>query len=341
MNVAMPSGLPAANRPGDRRGGLTLVELLVVIAIMTVLIGLLVPTVQGVRETARQRLCQGNLQMIAQGVAKHDDSLGYVPGWNNRDPGSGAIVGWGVALLPYIEQTPAYDAFRASGTAALATAQIATFLCPTALPADIDAVPAQTSYAGSVGLGTVGLPWAGVMGDTTRVSSRIRLADIDDNTKGGDGTAWTILMAEKCGATIGRQAVWTGTLSLVSSGSFLLSNGSTWMPTIQTVLQGQPDAAGRTRPVFGMNYGGLNTNMVNTDGNLPINGRNWPHTVPSSLHRGGAMAVFCDGRTRLLADRIDTGVYAQIITASHNRAGSLFGWTPKYPLSDADLRDLK
>jgi hypothetical protein len=53
------------------------------------------------------------------------------------------------------------------------------------------------------------------------------------------------------------------------------------------------------------------------------------------------MVAFCDGRTQFLRNIVDAGVYAQLVTASHSRAGNVFGWTAKYPLSDADLRELK
>jgi prepilin-type N-terminal cleavage/methylation domain-containing protein/prepilin-type processing-associated H-X9-DG protein len=337
MENAVVSEVGASPAVAGQRGGFTLVELLVVIAIMAILMALLVPAVQGVREMARQRICRGNLQMLANGVARYEDSLGYVPGWRNADSSTFGPVCWPIALLPYIEQTPVYDAFQSGGVPAVATAQIGSFLCPAAFPQDIAATPAQTSYAGNVGLGTVGQVWTGMMNDTTVGTNRIRLSDIDV----ADGTAWTLLLAEKCGPTIVAQAVWTGTARLAVSGSFLSANGSTWIPAISTVLAGQPDAAGRTRPVFGLVYGGLNLDTNNTNGNLPINGPNRPHTVPSSAHNGGAMVAFCDGRTQFLRNIVDAGVYAQLVTASHSRAGNVFGWTAKYPLSDADLRELK
>jgi prepilin-type N-terminal cleavage/methylation domain-containing protein/prepilin-type processing-associated H-X9-DG protein len=333
MENAVVSEVGASPAVAGQRGGFTLVELLVVIAIMAILMALLVPAVQGVREMARQRICRGNLQMLANGVARYEDSLGYVPGWRNADSSTFGPVCWPIALLPYIEQTPVYDAFQSGGVPAVATAQIGSFLCPTGFPPDITATPAQTSYAGNVGLGTSGGVWTGVMNDTRDGANRIRLKDIED----ADGTTWTLLLAEKCGPTIGPQAVWTGTLP-TGPVSYVYYGGTN---TIQTVLAPQPDAAGRTRPVFGLVYGGLNLDTNNTNGNLPINGPNRPHTVPSSAHNGGAMVAFCDGRTQFLRNIVDAGVYAQLVTASHSRAGNLFGWTAKYPLSDADLRELK
>ena len=112
--------------PDRPRGGFTLIELLVVIAIIAVLIALLLPAVQAAREAARRLQCSNNLKQIALGL----HSLPRLPqrisppgaglGMGNlavaNQPGALArrVVGWGTAILPYVDQAPLYNSINQS-----------------------------------------------------------------------------------------------------------------------------------------------------------------------------------------------------------------------------------
>ena len=92
----------------DTRKGFTLIELLVVIAIIAVLVGLLVPAVQKVREAANRMSCSNNLKQLGLATANHDATKGYFPGLADGAPNGlfNASYAFGVLanLLPYVEQ---------------------------------------------------------------------------------------------------------------------------------------------------------------------------------------------------------------------------------------------
>jgi len=103
------------------RRGFTLIELLVVIAIIAILIGMLLPAVQKVREAANRAKCQNNLKQM--GIAIHN----YAGAYNNRLPGgmNGGLIGnptypgnpFHFALLPYVEMDNVYNNIAYSGAA--------------------------------------------------------------------------------------------------------------------------------------------------------------------------------------------------------------------------------
>src|SRR2546430_1543807 len=96
-------------QPRRRRSAFTLIELLVVIAIIAILIGLLVPAVQKVREAAARTQCQNNMKQLGLALHAHHDVFKSFPPAETTTPRTHS---WAPFILPYIEQTAVFRQYR-------------------------------------------------------------------------------------------------------------------------------------------------------------------------------------------------------------------------------------
>jgi len=138
----------------SRHRGFTLIELLVVIAIIAILIALLLPAVQQAREAARRTQCRNNLKQIGLAMHNYLDSHQAFPSLRHTGTSPAGIHnGWGVKILPYLDQGPIYTQFDLnkpwyqgpldtppSSNLTLSQTRLAAYLCPSAL--DRSAFPA-------------------------------------------------------------------------------------------------------------------------------------------------------------------------------------------------------
>jgi prepilin-type N-terminal cleavage/methylation domain-containing protein/prepilin-type processing-associated H-X9-DG protein len=200
------------------RRAFTLIELLVVIAIIAVLIGLLLPAVQKVREAAARIQCQNNLKQLALAAHQYHDARGAFPnGVHPVETIGGRYVNgtcWEVELLPYFEQENLknrwdYTDFRnnvAGGRNATTAQVLKVLLCPSDPLPDpvwfVDLNPQYPQYAyarGFYGLSSYGgnagkrsYPISKVTRDGIFFQdSRIRMADVTD------GASNTFLFGER------------------------------------------------------------------------------------------------------------------------------------------------
>ncbi len=156
-----------------RRSGFTLIELLVVIAIIAVLIALLLPAVQAAREAARRAQCTNNLKQIGLAVHNYVSQNNCLPLQTmfptNEAVSWGWSYGWGLAILPNLEQTTMFNAFNfatglfgnsstpsvySTGNTTVAYIQLSAYICPS----DGTRIRPQAPYGASSYMGNQGGP---------------------------------------------------------------------------------------------------------------------------------------------------------------------------------------
>jgi len=315
----------------QRRAGFTLIELLVVIAIIAVLIGLLLPAVQKVREAAARISCQNNLKQIGLALHSYHDSEKTLPRGtyvqqNFVDPEWPYFLHY---LLPYLEQSTYYEAIN-SGRWGPGVGPQKPWAYPNTWP--------QTG-ANSVNGATIApfiCPSDGLGNNPRSISSSLQLCT--SNYLGifsglNDGENWyrtfpaTQLAVFSMGKGIGLTAITDGTSNTMA---------------VVEYLKGMPEPDGEVRGFFYTNRAGCQflyvtqtpnssapDNLLDNPGFCPNDGKgpggSSSHNAPNlnlpcvpdangggadnyasarSRHSGGVNVVFCDGHVSFISNDI-------------------------------------
>jgi len=318
-------------RSSLRRKAFTLVELLVVIAIIGILIGMLLPAVQQVREAARRATCQNNSRQLALACMNYESSFEhfppgwngwgtqlfprYIAPWNNRasTPYRGNYYGWGYFTLPFIEQNNLQDGFNVNVSWGedvlgpdglhLTGKIIPVHMCPSDT---VDTDGLNSTYTSDIALKNGKSNYVACTGHNTWASARLnpgvsqRWGVFGMNTtvtfaEIQDGSSNTILLGERSSEDE------TGAGARPMQGAIWI--GSHRKQNITHKPQAQ----------IADRY----SNLGRTGGNqYVVNGRFRGRNIASSGHPTGATVAMADGSSHFLSDNLSNATLQRMARMS-------------------------
>ncbi len=327
----------------ERPRGFTLVELLVVIAIIGILIGMLLPAVQMVREAARRTACANNMRQMGLAIHNYESAHRKFPSAGQaKRGGTGPNAGQNVFfndrqelesfggasqsvqtyILPFIEEDNIYDLFNinyrydisptgpeAPTNQEGAKQAISTFICPsTGRPSRTDAEGyGYTDYSAPVTVRP------GLNGNPSQ--PRFKCALNGDSSRFmssiTDGTSNTVAIAEDAGRVD------------VARGGFMV---------IKTEIMDDGTSADRRSWAWADPDNAYNVDDLVNNNQTPVGGPpgcTWdivncgPNEETFSYHPAGANVVFCDGSVHFLTESIDAVTFAAIMSKDGNEVETI------------------
>ena len=328
-----------------RNRGFTLIELLVVIAIIAILIALLLPAVQQAREAARRTQCKNNLKQFGLAIHNYHDVFSVFPGNITESPNAFRNASWLTMILPYIEQSTAYQQMVFSGTnfsnqgappnlnwKVLEQMRVPGFNCPSST---LPMVRTQTANSATIALGAPATLTYQVA-DYSGIAGGYFLPGTTTVPPGGvwTGYGWDHQIGVIVNLGPGVLKRHLGKLTDGSSNTLAVGEHSSY--TIRDSDKAKVDA--RSSNWAGGAWGngpgnhawlGWSLNVTVPRYGINYNGPGYGHDIPygghtglRSTHTGGAQALLADGSVRFLSENMS---FDTLLGLSNGEDGGVLG----------------